>query len=441
MNRLVEGFRPDDGRDVLRIVAGILVGLGLLIAAFRRGTPELFGDRIGDFGLFLILAAAAVFLYGAGLLGRRLAGTSRRWQALYTVMGALILPLALAQLIDTIDDGFDESWAAIIVFGISAAACVAAWLLAAVRFQLLLASLYGAFAFLAFLDKVLSGGLESDLDTIRWLLLLLAAALLVAAFVVRRRTRVDPYAAFSDLLTGAGLVALIAFSLGPIVSLVVLSFFGAFPDAGAGDFVSEVGGQDTIWDVLTLLVGTVFVLFGLGQGLRGPVYVGGAMLVVFTFSVGLDLDDPSPEGKLVGWPLLICLIGAALFAASLLPGVRLPLGGAAGGWFDGAGEREAIVEEPAGASGPGAGEYRATAVSPEHPPASQPAPPARPAPPPPTLASEPVPPPGAPGDVPPAAPGEPPTERLGPPPDAPPPTERLEGERREGEPPPPPTPP
>lgn len=344
MNRLIEGFRPDDGREVVRVVAGILIAVGCLLLAYRRGTSDYFEDQTSNFGLFVIFAAPAGFLYGAGILGRTLGGFDRRWQALYTVTGMILMPIALFYLAATIDSGYDETLVAIFVFSASAAACVVAWLIASVRFQLLLGALYAAFAWLAFLDQALSDGLDSDLSTVRALLLVFAGALIVAAFVVRGRARVEPEAAFGELLTGAGLAALIAYSLGPLVALTALSIstsFGPTPDEVG--FVSQ--RQDMIWDVLTLLTGAGLIVFGLGRGLRGPVYVGVLMVLLFTMSVGLDLDDATPEGKVVGWPLLLCVLGAGTFLVSMLPAERFPSALGLGRWFEGARDPEPAAVE------------------------------------------------------------------------------------------------
>jgi hypothetical protein len=65
-------------------------------------------------------------------------------------------------------------------------------------------------------------------------------------------------------------------------------------------------------------------LIGAGNlvALRGPVYVGSAGILIFVISVGLDLDDDSPAGKVIGWPLILLLAAAALIAASALRGRR-----------------------------------------------------------------------------------------------------------------------
>ena len=109
MDRLTEGLRPNDAREVVRIVAGILIAVGMVIVAVRRDSPDYFEDTTSNFGLFVIFGLPAVFLYGAGVLGRTLGGYERRWQALYTVLGVLLLPVALFFLIQAIDASYDLS--------------------------------------------------------------------------------------------------------------------------------------------------------------------------------------------------------------------------------------------------------------------------------------------------------------------------------------------
>jgi hypothetical protein len=287
----------------------------------------------------------------------------------------LLMPIALLFLAAAIDSGYDQTLVSIFVFAACAAGCVIAWLIASVRFQLLLGSLYATFAWLALLDKILSDGLQSDLSTIRALLLVFAAALVAASFLVRRHAKVENEAAAGELLTGAGLSALIAFALGPIEALN--SFETLVAANSVGFAPSEVGvsapGQDMIWDVLTLITGAMLILVGLGRGVRGSVYIGGAMLVLFLLSAGLDLDDATPEGKLVGWPLLLCVLGAAAFLASLVPGERIPPALGLDGWFEGGRDGSADPAAPTWQQPPEA----ATATA-EEPPAEPESPPAEP---------------------------------------------------------------
>jgi len=424
VNRYRDGLRPDDRREAVRIVAGIMIALGLALVAFRRGTSALFEETTSNFGLFVILGVAAGFLYGVGIAGRKLGGYDRRWQTLYTVTGMLLMPIALFYLAAAIDSGYDETLVAIFVFGACTVGCLAAWLIASVRFQLLLGALYAAFTWLALLDKVLSDGLDSDLSTVRALLLVFAVGLVFAALAIRKRASAEPEASFGELLTGAGLTALIAFALGPAEAIdaldqvVVATALGVEEELGVAD-----PSQEMVWDVLTLITGTALVLFGIGRGLRGQVYVGGAMLILFLVSVGLDLDDITPEGAIVGWPLLLCVLGAGAFLLSLLPGDRLPAAFGLGTWFHGGRDpldddaaRAAPVAAPAAAPAPAEQSHASEAPPSEEPP-TQAQPPSEAG-----TESHPTEQPPTQG-LPPSPTDEPPTQRLPPsPPEEPPPS-------------------
>jgi hypothetical protein len=186
---------------------------------------------------------------------------------------------------------------------------------------------------MALLDKVLADGLDTDINAIRTLVLVYSVGIVLLAVYVRRNDWRDPDAAFGELLTGAGLAALIAYALVPYLLLQ------GIPVSNLG----ETGGQfdspqDGIWDVLTLVTGIVLVLVGIGTGLRGQVYVGAFMLGTFVLSVGLDIDDVSPEGKILGWPLLLVILGLALFVFGLLPRGTGPDTDRIGEWYDGGDE-------------------------------------------------------------------------------------------------------
>jgi hypothetical protein len=56
---------------------------------------------------------------------------------------------------------------------------------------------------------------------------------------------------------------------------------------------------------------------------HGPADLGAVGLALFTLSVGFDVDDSSPAGHVDGWALIVLLLGAAAFLASLVSGLRL----------------------------------------------------------------------------------------------------------------------
>ena len=77
-----------------------------------------------------------------------------------------------------------------------------------------------------------------------------------------------------------------------------------------------------------LVVGLALVGFGYSGALtRGPAYLGAISLLIFTVSVGLDADDASPAGKVIGWPLILLVVGAAVLLAGARPWLRRSSGG------------------------------------------------------------------------------------------------------------------
>ncbi|MGI8726323.1 MAG: hypothetical protein ACR2K6_01395, partial [Solirubrobacterales bacterium] len=314
MDELVERLRTRAEQDPIRAVAGLLVGLGFLLVAIRAGT-DFDGEAVSSFVQFLLVGTASTLLLVTGLagaLGRR-EDEPRSWPSIYLVAGVLLLPLALALFVDAIDETPDGTLVTLFIFGISAA--VAFWLRfsTGVRYQMLIGAIFALIAWLALVDKILTGDLAEDADAFRALVLLFGFGLVFAA------TRIDggglgalrrPSAEAGDLLTVAGIAVLVVTVIGVIGSIA--AFFLPFGGESLGAPTQNIG-----WDLLALLSGLALVVYAARTGLRGPGYIGAIVLLVFAYSVGLDLDDDSPEGKIFGWPLLVLLVGAGLFAYSL----------------------------------------------------------------------------------------------------------------------------
>jgi hypothetical protein len=66
------------------------------------------------------------------------------------------------------------------------------------------------------------------------------------------------------------------------------------------------------------------VLWGARFAVRGPTYVGAIGLFIFLIDVGSEVGVDFPESTIVGWPLILALVGAALFVASLMPDMTTP---------------------------------------------------------------------------------------------------------------------
>src|SRR4051794_1615506 len=95
-------FAPDDTRDMLREIGGLLIGLAAGVIYIRKG-PFLAGNpsQWAAFPIFLVLAIPAAYLYGS-VLTRPRTGELRPWQAVHSVFGLIFVALALGQFVEVI---------------------------------------------------------------------------------------------------------------------------------------------------------------------------------------------------------------------------------------------------------------------------------------------------------------------------------------------------
>lgn len=302
----------DEAREAARKLGGLLLGAGLVVVFFRRANAA-FGDPWGDFALFLVLLIPFVFLYGSGMVATLATGRARPWEAVYIVFGILLLPFVFLQFLEWVgaDTGapLNLAW----IFLLTAVAGAAATFVARVRFGLLLGALALIISWLALWDEILSDGIFGDVGTFRGLLLVVAALLVALAFALR----FTDYAELAleragELVTAAGIAAVVAGAIS------FTSVFAQIPFVEA-----PIAEASLFWDLVLLIVSLALIGFGTRFGTRGPAYVGAVGLIVFIYVVGLDLDDESPAGKIVGWPLVLIVLGALAFIASFVPSDRL----------------------------------------------------------------------------------------------------------------------
>ena len=312
-------FAPDYTRDSLRKHGGLLLGLGVLMLLIRKG------DDWSDFVIFLLLAVMAVYLYGAVFTTNATNGP-RPWQAVHSVFGLIFIPLALLQLVEVLD-GSASSLNTFWIFGVTAALAFYGGAVKGIRFLLLAGALALIVSWSALWNELLGDeGLAGHFGIYRGLLGILAIILLAGAIYLWRRdddTRVTATGVDdggdqglwkgSELLTGAGVAAVIACSLG------ISSVAQAFGPLGLFEF--NVVETAQVWDVLLLVISLGLVGLGSTIGTRGPVYVGAIGLFLFLLIVGLDLNEGSEADptNLGLWPIIL-LVGGAL--AILLSGVK-----------------------------------------------------------------------------------------------------------------------
>jgi hypothetical protein len=320
MNDLLQ---PDETRDALRKIGGLLIGLAAAMIYIRKG-PFLGvnPDQWAAFPIFLVVAIPAVYLYGS-ILTRPQTGELRPWQAVHNVFGLIFVPFALAQFVDMIGGNPNAQLNLFWIFAATAALAFYAGSRAGVRVQFLLGSIAVIISWTALWDKILSDGIGAHWGVYRGLLGILAIGLLAAAlYVWRSNPGGDDIGASatapsgdlglwkaSELVTGAGIAAVIACSLGITAIGNLNPLGGSTPPIQTSNF----------WDIMLLLVSLGLVAIGSQIGTRGPVYVGGIGLVLFLVIAGLDLNEglDADPFKFGVWPWVLLILGLIAIALSL----------------------------------------------------------------------------------------------------------------------------
>jgi hypothetical protein len=299
---MTDALRPEDTRDALRKLGGLLFGIGILMMWLRKG------EDWSDFVVFVILAIPAVLFYGGALYTLKDTRGLQPWQSVASVFGLLFIPAALSAFVDLIGGTPGTDLNTFWIFGVTAAAGVYAALVAGVRFQLLAATIAAIISWTALWDKILGDGIAAHIGVYRGLLGILSILILAGALVLWRSDRRDGLDKASELLTGAGIAAVLA------CSLAITSTLGP-----AAQFVG-IGaiGTSTLWDILLLVISLGLVAIGTRIGKRGPAYVGAIGLGIFLLVVGLDVGDKTPEpDKLGTWPIILLVLGGGAILASL----------------------------------------------------------------------------------------------------------------------------
>lgn len=107
-----------------------------------------------------------------------------------------------------------------------------------------------------------------------------------------------------ELGTAAGFCAVLAGVLGGVISLTkeeVEIFFSETLELTQGE----------VWNAYLVIVSVACVAYAAWTGGRGPAYMGALGLLVFALVVGYESND------VVGWPLLLLVVGAVGIALGL----------------------------------------------------------------------------------------------------------------------------
>lgn len=308
MERLRSLQQGDQERaEALRLVGGLLLGIGAIVLAYRTTSLD---TRWAKFPEFLITSIPCAILLAGGVAGSRAIGRARPWHAVYAVFGLILLPIVGYQFVDMIGGDIKSNWHAIWIFGLSAGL---AWVagMQTVRFAWLLAGLALLVVWYSFWSEILDPGPE----TFRWLSMIAAVALAGGGYYMRERDGEAGRARTAEWFTAAGVAFIVGAGILSVIGAIGTGLYGAIAFSGVGSAPAPAR-PSAFWDTVLLLGSIGLVAAGTRYVVRGPVYLGGAGLFLFSVIVGLDLDDPSPEGTVFGWPVLLLVLAAVAIALS-----------------------------------------------------------------------------------------------------------------------------
>ena len=317
MDRIGKAIQDEGRTAVLRKIGGLLFGIGMFTVFMRKG-GENFGDQWGNLPLFLVLAIPAVVLFGLGLRGDRfrpvgrVVGDLQPWRSVFLVFGIVFVSMALLQFVELIGGtpgaALNIAW----IFGVTGVLALIASRDADASYMTLLGGIALIVAWSALAHKVFDIG--EHLGTYRWLMIAFAALLAFAAMSIRSRAEGVDLKRSNELVTVAGIAAVIGAGLG----------IGKLAGSLTGGLAGPDVDSSLLWEMVLLGVAVALVAYGSYAGARGPALVGGIAVFMFVIVAGLDYNDSTPENKLLGWPVFLVIIGLLALLASLRPERRAP---------------------------------------------------------------------------------------------------------------------
>lgn len=304
--RVAEAIRPHPHRgDVL--AAGVVpLTLAVLLVEVR------FHDRWADGVHVVVCLLAFGLVYGMGLLAPLEGERPRPYQVVLLICGLVLLGALLLALADAFGSESPFTASGTLTWTLLLFAAAAAY--PARRFDTpiltLLAALALGAAFLSFIDWAFS---PSSLTTFRWMLLILLLGYTTAHVMLR-----DAHRDHAVMLADAGGVAALGLALTLGVDVIVAEVVSR---ASFGLLRPTAAGGSTGWELVVLAAGFALVGYGSIDRERGPAWLGALVLLAFAVIAG----QPSGDGpSLIGWPLLLLVIGIGGIVLALRPRVPLP---------------------------------------------------------------------------------------------------------------------
>jgi hypothetical protein len=329
-----------DIQDLLRSVGGLLFAAGAVLLLARKSSHH----ELSAFAQLLVVLIPAVILYMLALGALKdtpsePSGKAQPWQSVLMVAAILLGPVVLLELLHWLGASTHHVLYVAGVFAVTGLLAGYAARRARVSYAALLAGLSLIVTWLLVWEKILG---HPSANTYRWLLVVAAVLVLAVAARLARASAIGA----SEVATAGGVAAVAAGVLGVIIG----AFVGAFSDLSrafstAGETSSGISGSGAIrglghhissnpfaihtnglqhfgWDLYLLVVSLALVWIGSRTRVRGLGYVGGVGLLAFLISVAAQVTrieaGRPPTTGIVGWPLVLLIVGLAGLATPVL---------------------------------------------------------------------------------------------------------------------------
>ncbi len=291
-----------------RAVGGMLLAVGAVVVFARRSAAH----RWSDFELLLTVAipAATLFALAVAGRGRHARGPADPARAALMVSAILLSPLALLQLLVWAGVSTHHLLCDAAALALTAAIATAGARRAGAPYATFLAGLALLGTWILVLLKILHPASAED---VRWTLLSGGAVLMLGAGAIN----LAGLAGSAEIATAGGLGMVAAGLQG-----VLVGSFATFISEEPQGPLHVDGAQTTGWNAYLLIVSLALAWGGTRARLRGPAYVGAIGLLAFLLSVAGQLTrveaGHEPSHSLLGWPLVLLLLGIAGLSAPLL---------------------------------------------------------------------------------------------------------------------------
>jgi hypothetical protein len=286
------------------VAAGVV-----LLTLFTVIVDARFAEDWPDGTRFVFVAVVAAAVIAMAMQADAGDGLPRPYESVLHVASFVLLLVALAELAQVLGaDGLNASGTITWVGLLLVLYCV--WF--ATRRNSAIMTLLAAATAVVVVNAFVDWAFDPDSPTtFRWILLLCALGLTLTA--VRERDARRRHAVSLVDATGLTIIALGA-------TLAIEQFFGALFGGFLGGGNAPTGGP-VGWELVLLAFGCGLIAYGAVDRERVPSLLGVVTLGLFFFEAAQPGDDgPS----LIGWPIVLLIVAAALLAIGLRPRRELP---------------------------------------------------------------------------------------------------------------------